>query len=84
MDQSGGVSRGSVENFLSHKLVKFRRGVLYCGIKFDYRKSFGEEVGEYQGFPSKILCLTVPKISVGETFTVSLILGTENVWIRVG
>ena len=34
--------------------------------------------GLYQGFPSKILCLTVPKISVGETFTVALILGTEK------
>ena len=34
--------------------------------------------GLYQGFPSKILCLTVPKISVGEIFTVALILGTEK------
>ena len=26
----------------------------------------------------------MPKISVGETFTVALILGIEEVWIRVG
>ena len=42
--------------------------------------------GLYQGFPSKISCLTVPKlkISVGESFTVALILGIENFWIGVG
>ena len=34
--------------------------------------------GEYQDFPSKILCFTVPKIVVGEHFKVSLILGIEN------
>ena len=39
--------------------------------------------GEFQDFLSKIFCLTVPKISVGgESFSVSLILGTEKVWIR--
>ena len=41
-------------------------------------------MGEYLDFPSKILCLTVPKISMGETSTVALILVTEKVWIRVG
>ena len=38
----------------------------------------------YQDFSSKILCLTVPKISVGESFTVAIISGTEYFWIRVG
>ena len=33
---------------------------------------------EYQDFPSKSLCLTVPKIFVGECFSVSLILGMEK------
>ena len=35
--------------------------------------------GEYQDFPSKTLCLTVPKtnFSVGESFTVALILGLK-------
>ena len=41
-------------------------------------------MGVYQGFPSKILCLTVPETSVGETFTVALILGIDKVWIRAG
>ena len=36
--------------------------------------------GEYQDFPSKIFCLTVLKIFVGETFSVALISGTEKVW----
>ena len=42
--------------------------------------------GEYQDFPSKILCLTVPKmkISVGESFIVALILGIEKICIREG
>ena len=29
-------------------------------------------------------CLTVPKISVGEAFTVAKISGIEKIWIRVG
>ena len=41
-------------------------------------------MGEYQDFPSKTLCLTVPKNSVGQSFTVALILGNEKVWIRKG
>ena len=32
----------------------------------------------------RIYCLTVPKISVGEPFTVALISGIEKVWIRGG
>ena len=40
--------------------------------------------GEYQDFPSKILCLLVPKIAVGDSFTVALTLCIEKVWIRVG
>ena len=33
---------------------------------------------------SKFFCLTVPKISVGESFIAALISGTEKVWIRSG
>ena len=36
--------------------------------------------GEYQDFPSKNICLTVPKIFVGEPFRVSLISGTEKLY----
>ena len=38
--------------------------------------------GEYQDFPSKLVCLTVPKIFAGEPFSISLFSGTEKVWIR--
>ena len=38
----------------------------------------------YEDFPSKKFCLTVPKSSVGESFTVALISGIEKVWIRGG
>ena len=40
--------------------------------------------GEYQHFPSKFFCLTVPKFSVGKPFSVSLISGIEKVWKRRG
>ena len=35
--------------------------------------------GEYQDFPSKIFCLTVPNFFVGEPFGVSLLSGTEKI-----
>ena len=37
---------------------------------------------EYQDFPSKTFCLTVPRIFVGKPFNVSLLSGVEKVWIR--
>ena len=40
--------------------------------------------GEYQDFPWKIFCLTVPKSFVGQFFTVAIISGIEKVWIRGG
>ncbi len=76
----GGVSKVYVEMFLSHSAENFRRRMLYCCINFGNRKSLEKGGGEYQKFPSKIFCLTVPKISVGESFTVALIFGSENVW----
>ena len=40
--------------------------------------------GEYQDFPSKIFCLTVPKNFVGEPFSVSLISGIEKFYASEG
>ena len=37
-----GVSRSSVENFLSHSAEKVRTGTLYCCINFGYRKNLEE------------------------------------------
>ena len=51
---------------------------------FAYRKSLDKSRRWYQDFPSKLFCLTVPKNSVGESFTVALILGMENVKMREG
>ena len=39
---------------------------------------------EYQDFPSKIICLTLPKNFVGEPFRVSLISGTGKVYEKEG
>ena len=41
-------------------------------------------MGEYQVFLSKFFYLTVPKDSVGVSFTAALISGNEIVWIRRG
>ena len=37
---------------------------------------------EYQDFPSKTFCLTVPRISVEKPFSVSLLSGADEVWLR--
>ena len=80
----GGVSSFSVEKFLSHSAENFRRRTFYCFTNCGYRKSLDKRWGEHQDFPSIIFCLTVPKVFVEEPFSVSLIAGTENVWIREG
>ena len=54
-----------------------------CFRKFPVAKKFMDKRGEYQDFPSKI-CLTMPKISVGESFTVALISGSEKVYGQEG
>ena len=68
---------------MSHSTEKFRWDHIR---KFRVAKSFMHQRGGegYQDFPSKIFCLTVPKISVGESFTVAIISGIEKVWIRGG
>ena len=64
---------------------KFRRGILYCCIKFLQRKCLWTRRGrEYQEIPSKFFCVKVPKNSVGEYFTVAIISVTEKIWIRGG
>ena len=88
IEGGGGVSRFSVENFLSHSAEIFLRGTLNCFTNFRYRKSLDRRGGGrgeyYQDFPSKIFCLTVPKIFLGEPLIVSLTSGTEKVWIGGG
>ena len=59
-----------------------RRGTLLCFRKVLVSKKLmdkrGEGRREYHDSPSKNVCLTVPKKFVGETFSVSLISGTER------
>ena len=51
--EEGGVSKSSVETFLSHSAEKFRRGTFYCFTNCGYRKSLDKREGECQAFPSK-------------------------------
>ena len=82
MDKRGGIKIFRRKNFVS-QCRKVRRGILYCCISFGYRKSLDKR-GEYQDFPSKIFCLTVRKFSVGESFTVAVICGSEKVYGQEG
>ena len=79
-----GVSRFAVENCLSHSAEIFPRGNPLVFHLLRLPKKFAQEGVEYQDFLSKVFCVTVPKISVGETFFVALISGIEKVWIRGG
>ena len=80
-----GISRLYIEIFLPHSAKKFRRGILYCCNNFGYRKILDKRGGgSIKFFRGKIFCITVPKVSVGETFSVALISGIEKFWIREG
>ena len=58
---------------------------MLCFRKFPVAKKFmDKEGGSIKIFRRKTFCLTVPKGSVGEYFTVALISGIEKVWIRGG
>ena len=76
--KKGGVSRFSVESFVSHSTEKFRGEHFCITQKLWYRKKLTirrEGVRrEYHDLPSKFFCLTVQKIFVGESTSVSLIL----------
>ena len=82
-ERERGVSRFSAESFLSHSAENFLRGSLYCCNTFRYRKNLDRR-GEYQDFPWKMFCLTVPEKFVVEPFSVSIISSTEKVWRREG
>ena len=49
-------------------MPKISVGVSFSVHYFGEPKKFGQERGDYQDFPSKILCLTVPEYFVGEPF----------------
>ena len=59
---------------------------MLCFRKFLVAKKFMDKRGggEYQNFPSKTFCLTVPKNFVGEPFSVSLISGIGKIYASEG
>ena len=59
-----------------------RTGTLLCFGKFLVPKKFMEERGGFQNFPSKLLGLTVSKKFAVESFSVSLVSGTEIFLLR--
>ena len=84
--REGGVSRISVENFLSHSADIFQSGdpfsvSLISGIEKFYAPEGYVTIFD---FLLKFFCLTVPNDFVGEPFSVSLISGTERIWIKGG
>ena len=86
LEKSGGgrESRYSVEKFLSHSAENFRRRILFCCIIFGYRKSLDKRGEGRIKILHRKFFVSVPKISVGKSFSDSLISGTENVWRRGG
>ena len=65
--RGGGVSRYSVEIFLSHSAENLRRDYFIVALISGTEKFWRRGGREYQEFTSKNFCLTVPKISVGNT-----------------
>ena len=84
--ERGGVSRFSVENFLSDSAENFRRWGESFSVSFisGIDKFWIRGGRQYQGFPSKFFCLTVPKEFVSEPFRVSLISGMEKFFASEG
>ena len=76
MDKKG-LSRFSVEIFMSHSAEKFLKGILLFLRKLLVSKSFMHEKGGITFFRRKFLA-SVAKNFVGEPFSVSLISGMEN------
>ena len=84
MSGGGGLSRFSVEFFLSQSAENFRRGFLLCFTEFLVSKKFLEKRWEYPEFPSKFFCLTLPGIFVGEPISVSLFSGNYHFYASEG
>ena len=77
LDKRRRVSSSFVERLLSHSAE------IYVGDPFNVSSNSGIEKvwirgGEYQDFPSDIICLTVPRTFVRESFIVLLFSGIEK------
>ena len=82
LDKRGGNIKIIRGIFLFHSAGKFRRGIFYCCSNFGYRKRLDKKGVDYQHFPSKVFCLTVPKIFAGEPLCALFqkISGSEKVY----
>ena len=75
----GGITIFCQNFFVSQcRKISQRNPFDLCFRKYPVAKKFMDKGGEYQDFPSKIFCLTVPKNFVGESFSASLISGIEK------
>ena len=80
---------GRIKNFrqnylLSHSPENFRWEYIIVATTSRTEKVWRRGGGEYQDFPSEFFCLTVWKTSVGESFTVALISGSEKIYGQEG
>ena len=84
--KEGEVSRFSFHFFFVSQCRKMPQGFPLVFQYFRLWRKFGREgeVGEYQDFPLKVSCLTVPESFVGRHFRVSLISGIEIFYAPVG
>ena len=81
MDNRGeGSIKSFRRNFFVPQSQTFPRGIFTVAVMSGTEKVWIRGGGEYQDFPSKHFCLTVPKSHVGESFTVALISGREKVY----
>ena len=94
MDKRGEEEEGSIAIFCRKFYASVLNNIVEKSFPFFYRfrkipvaKNFwirggGGGGGDYHDFPSKVFCLTVPKKSVGEPFSLSLNSGIEKIWMR--
>ena len=68
--------------FFRLTVPKFFERTLLCCVSenFRYQQNLWIRRGDYQGFPSKVFCLTVSKNAVGVSFSLSIISAMEKFW----
>ena len=80
------MSRFSVEIFVS----RYRKSLQGNPSRLQFekfliaKKFIDKKWGEYQDFPSKVFCLTMPKNFAGQPFRVSLTSGIEKIYAQGG
>ena len=69
-----GLCHDFCRSFWCHSAEILRRGAILCCVYENFRKGKWLWIrrGEYEDFPSKVFCLTMPKNAVSEHFSLSL------------